>query len=75
MEHVQIAPEQYLILLSGLSNLTHLDLSNAVNIGNFEFVSSIPNLISLCLYNVKINDSPHAFVANVTQLKKLRYYK
>ncbi|KAG8041878.1 hypothetical protein G9C98_007182 [Cotesia typhae] len=73
LEHVQIAPEHYVILLSGLSNLTHLDLSNAVNIGNFEFVSSTPNLVSLCLYNVKVNENPNAFVANVIQLKKLRH--
>ncbi|KAK0181470.1 hypothetical protein PV327_003754 [Microctonus hyperodae] len=73
LEHVKVAPEQYPILLSGLSELTHLDLSNASNIGNFEFADSIPNLISLCLYNVTIMDDPHAFVANVTQLKKLRH--
>lgn len=72
LEHVKVAPEQYPILLSGLSELTHLDLSNASNIGNFEFADSIPNLVSLCLYNVTIMDDPHTFVANVTQLKKLR---
>ncbi|XP_034938971.1 protein zer-1 homolog [Chelonus insularis] len=73
LEYIKVAPEQYPILLSGLSNLTFLDLSNAANVGNFEFVSLVPNLVSLCLYNVKISGDAQAFVANVTQLKKLRH--
>lgn len=73
LERVQVAPEQYPILLSGLKNLTHLDLSNASNIGNFEFYSSVPYLISLCLYNVKIIGDPHAFVENIIKLKRLKH--
>ncbi|XP_015126725.1 protein zer-1 homolog isoform X2 [Diachasma alloeum] len=72
-EYVGVSPQQYSILLAGLTNLTHLDLSNAVNIGSFEFCTSVPHLVSLCLYNVRILDYFNAFVENIIKLKELRH--
>lgn len=54
-------------------NLTHLDLSNSCNIDTFEFHHLVPNLVSLALYNVKVNTDPKSFVKNICQLKNLRY--
>uniref|UniRef100_A0A0C9QA43 CG12084_1 protein n=1 Tax=Fopius arisanus TaxID=64838 RepID=A0A0C9QA43_9HYME len=71
-EHVEIAPAQYTLLLGSLTNLTHLDLSNATKIGSLEFHTVVPHLVSLCLYNVRIIDFK-AFVENVIKLKGLRH--
>lgn len=71
--NVEIAASEYVLLLAGLTKLTHLDLSNASEIGNLYFHSLVPNLVSLSLYNVKINADPQTFINNVCHLKHLRY--
>lgn len=64
---------EYRLLLTGLTNLTHLDLSNASNIANLSFYDQVPNLVSLTLYNVKVNNDPVKFVNNLCHLKKLKH--
>lgn len=71
--YVGIPSSEYLLLLAGLINLTHLDLSNSCNIDTFEFHHLVPNLVSLALYNVKVNTDPKSFVKNICQLKNLRH--
>ncbi|KAL0133150.1 hypothetical protein PUN28_000719 [Cardiocondyla obscurior] len=71
--YVGIPSSEYLLLLAGLTNLTHLDLSNSCNIDTFEFYHLVPNLVSLALYNVKVNTDPKYFVKNICQLKNLRH--
>lgn len=71
--YVGIPSSEYLLLLAGLMNLTHLDLSNSCNIDTFEFHHLVPNLVSLALYNVKVNTDPKSFVKNICQLKNLRH--
>ncbi|XP_071563847.1 protein zer-1 homolog [Temnothorax nylanderi] len=71
--YVGIPLWEYLLLLAGLTNLTHLDLSNSCNIDTFEFYHLVPNLVSLALYNVKVNTDPKSFVKNICQLKNLRH--
>ncbi|KZC13951.1 Protein zer-1 like protein [Dufourea novaeangliae] len=73
LEYVRIRTPEYNLLLAGMTNLTHLDLSNNFHIGNFEFFSSVPNLISLVLHNVKINFQVPAFLDNLCCLKNLRH--
>ncbi|XP_011694768.1 PREDICTED: protein zer-1 homolog [Wasmannia auropunctata] len=74
LAHVGIfTTAEYLLLLAGLKNLTHLDLSNSCNIYTFEFYHLVPNLVSLTLYNVKVNTDPKPFVKNICQLKSLRH--
>ncbi|XP_015513478.1 protein zer-1 homolog isoform X1 [Neodiprion pinetum] len=70
--NVDIAAYKYELLLAGLTNLTHLDLSNASHIGHVYYHNLVPNLVSLSLYNVKINSHPEAFVTNISYLKNLR---
>lgn len=48
----QLPPDFYNVLLNNLVNLTHLDLSNCSDLGNFEYSSHLVNLKSLILYNV-----------------------
>ncbi|KAL6258863.1 protein zer-1 homolog isoform X2 [Pogonomyrmex barbatus] len=71
--YVGIPSSEYSLLLAGLINLTHLDLSNSCNIDTFEFYHLIPNLVSLALYNVKVNTDAKSFVKNICQLKNLRH--
>ncbi|XP_043505625.1 protein zer-1 homolog [Polistes fuscatus] len=71
--YVGIPEKEYSLLLAGLTNLTHLDLSNHFQGLNFEFYDQVPNLLSLTLYNVKVNVDPIAFVNNICHLKKLRH--
>jgi len=73
LAYVGIPSSEYALLLAGLTNLTHLDLSNSCNIDTFEFYHLVPNLVSLALYNVKVNTDPKSFVKNICQLKNLRY--
>lgn len=73
--YVGIPEREYSLLLAGLTNLTHLDLSNCFEVLNFDFYDQVPNLVSLTLYNVKVNGNPIAFVNNICHLKKLRYGK
>ncbi|CAK9810135.1 Protein zer-1 homolog [Anthophora quadrimaculata] len=73
LEHVRISAPEYNILLSGLTNLTNLDLSNSLDVGGFDFFHLVPNLISLVLYNVKISNHAEAFVSNICHLKNLRH--
>ncbi|XP_012530161.1 protein zer-1 homolog [Monomorium pharaonis] len=73
LAYVLIPSQQYFHLLAGLTNLTHLDLSECCNIDTFAFYSLVPNLISLTLYNVKLNVDPKSFVKNICQLKNLRH--
>lgn len=71
--YVGIPATEYVILLKGLTQLTHLDLSNSFDIDTFEFYYLVPNLVSLTLYNVKVNTDPKSFVRNICQLKNLRH--
>ncbi|XP_033224674.1 protein zer-1 homolog [Belonocnema kinseyi] len=71
--NITIRGSEYTILLEGLCNLSHLDLSNNQNIGNFYFYSLVPNLVSLTLYDVKLNADAQNFVENVSHLKSLRH--
>ncbi|XP_018366887.1 PREDICTED: protein zer-1 homolog [Trachymyrmex cornetzi] len=73
LAYVGIPSSEYTLLLAGLTNLTHLDLSNSCNIDTFEFHHLVPNLVSLALYNVKVNTDPKSFVKNICQLKNLRH--
>ncbi|XP_063982203.1 protein zer-1 homolog [Diachasmimorpha longicaudata] len=73
LDYAEVTPKQYPILLAGLTRLTHLDLSNATDIGSFEFCSSVPHLVSLCLYNVRILGDANCFVENIIKLKGLRH--
>lgn len=70
---VRIPASQYILLLAGLHNLTHLDLSNSSDVDTFEFYHLVPDLVSLTLYNVKVNTDPKFFVKNICQLKRLRH--
>lgn len=60
------------ILMEGLGNLTHLDLSNCWNISNFQFLSKVSNLVSLILYNVGISEIASQFVVELAALTNLR---
>lgn len=71
--YLGITSPEYNLLLAGLTNLTHLDLSNSFDVDTFEFYHLVPNLVSLTLYNVKVNADPKSFVKNISQLKNLRY--
>ena len=71
--NLMISCGEYSILLERLPNLSHLDLSNNYNIGGFCLYSLVPNLVSLNLYNVKLNTDAPAFVENVRHLRNLRY--
>ncbi|XP_012224118.1 protein zer-1 homolog isoform X2 [Linepithema humile] len=71
--YLGIAASEYVLLLAGLINLTHLDLSNSFDIDTFEFYHLVPNLVSLTLYNVKVNTDSKSFVKNISQLKNLRH--
>lgn len=71
--YVGIPASEYSMLLKGLTHLTHLDLSNSFDIDTFDFYYRVPNLVSLTLYNVKVNTDPKSFVKNICQLKNLRY--
>ncbi|XP_017893015.1 protein zer-1 homolog isoform X2 [Ceratina calcarata] len=73
LEYARICASKYKILLNGLTNLTHLDLSYSFDVGTFDFYTEVPNLISLVLYNVKITSQAEAFVNNICNLKKLRH--
>lgn len=73
LEFVLIPPSDYDILLAGLTNLRHLDLSNSYSIGNFDVYHRVPNLVSLILYNVKLSAEPESFVNNISHLKSLRH--
>lgn len=70
--YVGIPTSEYVLLLAKLNNLTHLDLSNSFNIDTFEFYHLVPNLVSLTLYNVKVNINSKSFVKNICRLKSLR---
>jgi len=72
LEDIKISALDYVLLLAGLTNLTHLDLSNNSHIDTFEFYHLVPNLVSLTLYNVRISDAK-SFVKNICQLSNLRY--
>ncbi|XP_076288194.1 protein zer-1 homolog isoform X2 [Lasioglossum baleicum] len=62
----------YHLLLSGLPKLMHLDLSyNTIDC--FQFLSFFPNLISLVLYNVRIDSSAKDFIQNLSHLKNLSH--
>ncbi|XP_003702430.1 protein zer-1 homolog [Megachile rotundata] len=67
---VTLSASEYNILLAGLTNLKNLDLSNSINVNDFEFYHLIPNLVSLVLYNVYI--TPEG-LANICNLKNLRH--
>ncbi|XP_053995364.1 protein zer-1 homolog [Hylaeus anthracinus] len=73
LEYVGIHPQEYNILLAGLTNLTHLDLSNNLHVGYFTSFDLVPNLISLVLHNDKINNQAQAFISNICHLKNLRH--
>ncbi|CAL7944872.1 unnamed protein product [Xylocopa violacea] len=73
LECVRICAPEYNILLSRLTNLTHLDLSNSFGVGTFDFFHLVPNLVSLVLYNVNITSQAPAFVSNICHLKNLRH--
>ncbi|XP_076643690.1 protein zer-1 homolog isoform X2 [Halictus rubicundus] len=62
----------YNLLLARLPNLVHLDLSNNM-ISCFKFLSFFPNLISLVLYNVRIDSLAKDFIQNLCHLKNLRH--
>ncbi|XP_076231127.1 protein zer-1 homolog [Calliopsis andreniformis] len=72
LEYLSICGPKYDILLNGLTNLTHLDLSCNLVI-NFDFCELVPHLVSLVLHNVRINTQAPTFVENVCSLKKLRH--
>ncbi|XP_012262910.2 protein zer-1 homolog [Athalia rosae] len=67
--YLRIPATEYILLLSGLTSLTHLDLSYASNIGNLYFHKLIPNLVSLSLYNVNVSAS---CIRSICHLKNLR---
>ncbi|XP_032665429.1 protein zer-1 homolog [Odontomachus brunneus] len=71
--YVGIPTSEYLLLLEGLIHLTHLDLSNSSNVDTFEFFYLVPSLVSLTLYNVKVNSNSKSFVKNICRLKSLRH--
>ncbi|XP_015608501.1 protein zer-1 homolog isoform X2 [Cephus cinctus] len=70
---VKIPATDFDLLLGELPNLTHLDLTAAYDIGNLSFYTLVPHLVSLTLYNVKINTNPQLFVKNVSHLRRLRH--
>lgn len=72
LERIELPSKEFNILLGGLTQLTHLDLSNSSEIGSFSFKTMLPNLVSLSLYNVRISTYAEVFVSNVTKLKNLR---
>lgn len=72
LEDVKISALEYTLLLAGLTNLTHLDLSNNFYIDTFEFYHLVPHVVSLILYNIRIID-PKSFVKNICQLSNLRH--
>ncbi|XP_043277566.1 protein zer-1 homolog [Venturia canescens] len=73
VHNINIPSLDYRILLGTLTNLTHLDISGATDVKSFTFLEEVPQLLSLCLYNVKNISSCKTFVAEICQLKKLRH--
>ena len=73
IDRVVMPMESYHLLLRGLNKLTHLDLPNATDIQNFNFLSAVPALVSLCFYNTRITVNCRSFIDEVVQLKKLRH--
>lgn len=65
-----LRPEFYMLLLKPLVNLTHLDLSNCSDLGDFHYVLNLVNLTSLILYNVNKLEN---LVPAICKLKNLRH--
>ncbi|XP_043257797.1 protein zer-1 homolog [Colletes gigas] len=73
LEYIKLPPQQYNLLFTGLSNLTHLDLSNNFYIVYLHSYDMLPNLVSLILHNARINIQAEAFVNSICHLKNLRH--
>lgn len=65
-----LRPEFYMLLLKPLINLTHLDLSNCSDLGDFHYVLSLVNLTSLILYNVNKLEN---LIPAICKLRNLRH--
>ncbi|KAI4471711.1 protein zer-1 [Holotrichia oblita] len=65
-----LRPEFYMLLLKPLTNLTHLDLSNCSDLGDFHYVLDLINLTSLILYNVNKLEN---LIPAICKLKNLRH--
>lgn len=65
-----LPPDFYNLFLYNLVNLTHLDLSNCSDLGNFEYSEHLVNLNSLILYNV---NGIKCMVPAICKLKSLSH--
>lgn len=65
-----LKPMFYKVLLKPLDRLTHLDLSNCNDLGDFKYVENLTCLTSLTLYNV---NCLHIIADNLCKLKSLRH--
>lgn len=68
--HIPGDPTFFHLLLKPLINLTSLDLSDCGDMGNLCFLTQLPNLTSLILYNV---DGLQEAIPYICQLTKLRH--
>lgn len=67
----QLSPDFYNVFFYNLVNLTHLDLSNCSDLGNFEYSNRLVNLSSLILYNVNYIKEMVPAICNLKNLRHL----
>lgn len=69
--HIPGDPTFFHLLILPLFNLTSLDLSDCGDMGNLCFLTQLPNLTSLTLYNVDGLQEAIPYVCQLTKLKHL----